>query len=138
VQEVFAGCCLVVDATWWSALHPSGDYAAHPVAPEHCLASADAADEAAAACIDDWVDQQLGLPRHLSMQRRTTPQIRGRRRSWPRARLPRPSATGLSTVRIQPLWRGGPDRARASGQVSVLRVPGSFGTTWHSYEPRSP
>lgn len=141
VQEVFAGCCLVIDATWWSVVAPDGDYAAHPVAPEHCLATADAESDGAARCIDEWMTEQLGLPRHTSFAAPPQiPRIEGRRRPWPRAKLPEPAGThGLATGRVEPLWPPEPRATmRPHPDVSVFRVPGSFGATWQRYESLSP
>jgi hypothetical protein len=141
VQEVFAGCCLVIDATWWSAVTSEGEYAAHPVAPEHCMATTDAEQEGAARCIDDWITQLLGLPRHASFASPPrTPRVDGRRRPWPRAKLPDPlGGRGLVNERVEPLWTPDPTAPRvAAPDVSVLRVPGSFGATWERYESFSP
>jgi hypothetical protein len=140
IREVFAGCCLVVDATWWSAVHVDGQYAAHPVAPEHCLATTDAASEEAAPCIDAWLAELLGLPHHSTFERPpATPRIKGRRRGFPRARLPNPNrSVGLAGERIEPLWASPAPRGTDVDRVSVLRVPGSFSSAWHNYKTHNP
>lgn len=141
MQEVFAGSCLIVDATWWSAVRADGEYAAHPVAPEHCMATVDAGADGAAACIDAWLAELLGLPRSSPFERPpTTPKILGRRRGWPRARLPNPArAGGLAGQRVEPLWAASPSAAVMQRDgVSVLRVPGSFSGAWQTYESSPP
>ena len=141
MQEVFAGSCLIVDATWWSAVRSDGEYAAHPIAPEHCFSTADAAVEGAAGCIDSWIAELLGLPRNSPFEHPPAiPRVKGRRRPWPRARLPRPGqATGLAGQHIEPLWRDElSPRAVDDRHVSVLRVPGSFSSAWRSYQSSTP
>jgi hypothetical protein len=137
VQEVFAGSCLVLDATWWSALDPAGEWSAHPVAPEHCLATSDAALEGAAVAIDAWLTQLLQLPPPTSSPRSLAiPRVTGRRRAWPRARLP--VGAPSRERRIGPLRSPGPPGAPDTRPASIRRAPGSFGTAWRRWGSRTP